>query len=290
MVKFGPYSGGLVISRFAIAFWCLALLPAQLMGAAIMVNEYYNGSGLVGPGTKMVSDEFIEFVIVQESTAASLASLSFGDSNEATSQLQAVFHFDQATLQQALDNAHLSAFLPGTMIVVKGTDLGAQSIAYDPLNGNWDIQLVAGQGAVGSTGTKINGDISVGNKGDTVWISSTLPVRNSDTSGFISAIGHTSAPGLIANTVASVFGSENILPTTIPTGTAVANVGDTTVSLATTTTPTMGTPNGGQNSIWIDGLRSMGLAAAPEPSRSVLLLGSSAAFIFRRQRKGGLRA
>ena len=104
MVKFGPYSGGLVISRFAIAFWCLALLPAQLMGAAIMVNEYYNGSGLVGPGTKMVSDEFIEFVIVQESTAASLASLSFGDSNEATSQLQAVFHFDQATLQQALDH------------------------------------------------------------------------------------------------------------------------------------------------------------------------------------------
>jgi len=159
-----------VIPRFAIALWCLALLPAQLWGAGILVNEYYNGSGLVSPGTKMVADEYIEFVIVQESTAASLASLSFGDSNEATSQLQAVFHFDQATLQQALDNAHLSAFLPGTMIVVKGTDLGPQSIAYDPLNGNWDIQLVAGQGALGSTGTKINGAISVGNKGDTVWV------------------------------------------------------------------------------------------------------------------------
>ena len=279
-----------MISRFAIAFWCLALLPAQLMGAGIMVNEYYNGSGLVGPGTKMVADEFIEFVIVQASTAASLASLTFGDSNEATSQLQGVFHFDQSTLQQALDNAHLSAFLPGTMIVVKGTDLGPQSIAYDPLNGNWDIQLVAGQGALGSTGTKINGAISVGNKGETVWISSTLPARNSDTSGFINAIGHTSTPGLIATTVASVFGSENILPSIIPTGTAVANMGDTTVSLAATTTPTMGTPNGGQNSIWIDGLRSFGPVPAPEPSRSVLLLGSSAVFIFWRQRKGGFRA
>ncbi len=232
------------------------------MGAGIMVNEYYNGSGLVGPGTKMVADEFI----------------------------QGVFHFDQSTLQQALDNAHLSAFLPGTMIVVKGTDLGPQSIAYDPLNGNWDIQLVAGQGALGSTGTKINGAISVGNKGETVWISSTLPARNSDTSGFINAIGHTSTPGLIATTVASVFGSENILPSIIPTGTAVANMGDTTVSLAATTTPTMGTPNGGQNSIWIDGLRSFGPVPAPEPSRSVLLLGSSAVFIFWRQRKGGFRA
>ena len=290
MVKVGPYSGRLVIPRFAIALWCLALLPAQLWGAGILVNEYYNGSGLVSPGTKMVADEYIEFVIVQESTAASLASLSFGDSNEATSQLQAVFHFDQATLQQALDNAHLSAFLPGTMIVVKGTDLGPQSIAYDPLNGNWDIQLVAGQGALGSTGTKINGAISVGNKGDTVWVSSSLPARNSDTSGFISAIGHTSTPGLIANTVASVFGAANILPTTIPTGTAVANMGDTTVALAATTSPTMGTSNGGQNSLWIDGLRSVGLAPAPEPSRSMLIFGSSAAFIFWRQRKGGLHA
>ena len=254
-----------------------------------MVNEYYNGSGLVGPGTKMVADEFIEFVIVQASTAAGLASLTFGDSNDATSQLQGVFNFDQSTLQQALDNAQLSAFLPGTMIVVKGTDLGPQSIAYSPLNGNWTIQLVAGQGALGCTGTKINGDISVGNKGETVWISSSLPARNSDTSGFINAIGHTSTPGLIATTVASVFGSGNILPTTIPTGTAVANVGDTTASLTATATPTIGTPNGGQNSIWIEGLRSMGLSPAPEPSRSVLLLGSSAAFIFRRQRRGGLR-
>ena len=255
-----------------------------------MVNEYYNGSGFVGPGTKMVRDEFIEFVIVEESTAASLASLTFGDSNDATSQLQGVFRLDQSTLQQALDNAHLSAFLPGTMLVVKGIDLGPQSLSYDPLNGNWNIELVAGQGALDSSETKINGNISIGNKGETVWISSTLPVRNSDTSGFINAIGHTTAPGLIATTVASVFGSETILPATIPTGTAVANVGNTTVSLVATSTPTMGAANGGQNSIWIDGLRSLGLTAAPEPSQSMLLLCSSAALILRRQRRGGFGA
>ena len=266
------------------------MLPAQLLGAGIMVNEYYNGSGSVGPGTKMVRDEFIEFVITETTSASSLATLTFGDSNDATSQLGGVFHFDQSTLQQALDNAQLSAFLPGTLLVVKGIDLGSQNLGYDPLNGNWGIQLVAGQGALDAPETKINGNISIGNNGDTVWISSTTPSRNSDTSGFIHAIGHDNAPGLIATNVASVFGSENILPTTIATGTSVANVGDTTESLVATTNATMGAANGGKNSIWIDGLRIVGLASAPEPSRGMFLFSTAGVFIFRRQRKGGPRA
>lgn len=279
-----------MISRFVIAFWCLAVLPAQLLGAGIMVNEYYNGGGIVPPGTKMTQDEFIEFVIVEETSAASLASMTFGDSNDATSQLQGILQFDQSTLQQALDNAHLSAFLPGTILVVKGTALGAQDLAYDPLNGNWGIQLVAGQGAVAPTGTLLNGSISIGNNGDTVWISSSTPVRNSDTSGLIHAIGHDNAPGLIATTVAATFGSENILPTTIPTGTAVANVGDTTESLIATTTATMGTANGGKNTVWINDLRTLGLTMAPEPGRGMFLLMASGSLILRRQRKGGARA
>lgn len=255
-----------------------------------MVNEYYNGSGTVGPGTKMARDEYIEFVIVEEATASSLAGRTFGDSNDATSQLQGVFRFDQSTLQQALDNAQLSAFLPGTVVVVKGIDLGTQSLGYDPINGKWSIELVAGQGALDHAETKISSNISIGNNGDTVWISTTTPVRNSDTSGFIHAIGHDNDPGLIATTVASVFGSENILPTAFPTGIAIANVGDTTESLVATPNSTMGTANGGQNSLWIDGLRFIGLAAAPEPSRTMLLFGSAAAFVCRRQRQGGLRA
>lgn len=266
------------------------MLPAQLCGADIMINEYYNGSGTVGPGTKMVRDEFIEFVITAPTTASSLATLTFGDSNDATSQIGGVFRFDETTLQQALDNAQLSAFLPGTLFVVKGVDLGSQSLGYDPLNGNWSIELVAGQGALDSAETRINGNISIGNNGDTVWISTSTPTRNSDTSGFIHAIGHDNAPGLIASTVSSVFGSENILPTTIPTGTSVANEGDTTESLVATTTPTMGEANGGANSLWIAGLRGFGLVAAPEPSRGMLLLSAAGSLILRRQRKGGLHA
>ncbi|MGV3660984.1 MAG: hypothetical protein ACO1TE_12420 [Prosthecobacter sp.] len=279
-----------MISRIVIVFWCLAMLPAQLLGAGIMVNEYYNGSGTVAPGTKMARDEFIEFVIVEETSAATLAGMTFGDSNDATSQLSSVFQFDLSTLQQVLADANLKAFLPGSLIVVKGADLGAQSLGYDPVNGSWAIQIVAGQGAVDAPETRINGSVSLGNNGDTVWISSSTPARNSDTSGIVHAIGHDNAPGLVANTVASAFGSENILPSTVPTGTSVANVGNTTEALIATQTPTLGQANGGDNSLWISNLRGESPAAAPEPGRGMFLLLGSASFILRRKRKGGCHA
>lgn len=263
------------------------------MAAGIMINEYYNGSGSVGPGTKMVRDEYIEFVITQETSAASLAVLTFGDSNDATSLLQGVFSFDQSTLDQALSNAQLPSFLPGTLLVVKGIGSGSQNLNYAPLNGAWSIELVAGQGARDHSETLINGSISIGNNGDVVWVStSSPPTRNSDTSGFIHAIGHDNAPGNIANTVAAAFGAENILPAAIATGRSISNMGDTTESLAVTTASTMGNANGGQNSAWITGLRAFGfgVTAAPEPSRGMLLAAALGSLIWRRQRKGGSHA
>lgn len=282
-------------SRFALILVILALvLPfAQLQAASVMVNEYRNGSSTVGPGTKMVRDEYIEFVITENTSAASLASLTFGDSNDATSMLQGVFRFDQATLDQALANANLTQFLPGTLIVVKGINLGAQQLNYDPLNGGWAIELVAGQGARDHSETLINGNINFGNNGDVVWISSTQPTRNSDTSGLIHAIGHDNAPGAIATTVAAAFGSENILASTITTGRSVANVGGEVESLVSTTTATMGQLNGGANSLWIDGLRTGALPQVlptPEPGRAMLSMAGIGAVMLRRQRKGGAHA
>jgi hypothetical protein len=277
-----------VNSRHAIALCCFAMLPTQLMAAGIMINEYRNGSGSVGPGTKMVRDEYIEFVITEETSAASLAALTFGDSNDATSMLQGVFSFDQTVLNQALSNAQLTKFLPGTLLVVKGMALGSQNLNYDPLNGGWSIELVAGQGARDHSETLINGSISIGNNGDVVWIStSSPPTRNSDTSGFIHAIGHDNAPGLVANTVAAAFGSENILSAAIATGRSIANVGDTTESLAATTTGTMGSANGGQNSLWINGLRTLGVTSVPEPGRGMFLAAAFGSLICRRHRQGG---
>jgi len=269
-------------------------LPLQLRAAAIMVNEYRNTGSTVGPGTKMVRDEYIEFVITESITSAGLASLTFGDSNDATSMLQGIFRFDQTTLDQALTNANLTAFLPGTLIVVKGVNLGAQSLAYDPQNGGWSLELVAGQGARDHSETLVNGNINFGNNGEVVWISSSNPpARNSDTSGFIHAIGHDNAPGLIATTVAAAFGSENILASTIATGRSVANEGDTTESLVSTTSATMAQPNGGLNTLWIEGLRGVTpeVNSVPEPSRSLMAMaGLMALQSQRHRRKGGSNA
>lgn len=74
--------------RWAIICLLSALwLPSQLSAAAIMVNEYRNTGGTVGPGTKMVRDEYIEYVITETTMAAGQASLSFGDADDGTSML-----------------------------------------------------------------------------------------------------------------------------------------------------------------------------------------------------------
>lgn len=253
-----------------------------------MVNEYYNGSAAVGVGTKMARDEYIEFVIVEKTSSANLAALTFGDSNDATSLLQGVFKFDQATLDQALANAGIQQFLPGTILVVKGADLGAQELGYAPETGGWTIELTAGQGAVDHSERLINGNITIGNNGDVVWISSSNPpTRNSDTSGLIHAIGHDNAPGQIATTVSSVFGAENILNTTITTGRSVSNAGNTTESLVLTVGGTRGVANGGANTTWINGLRGASFNVVPEPSRTMLILLSLVVMNFQRRRNGG---
>ncbi len=286
------------MNRFvAIAILCLSLLPIPGRAVSVMVNEFYNGSGAIGGGTKMARDEYIEFVIVEQATSADLAKLTFGDTNSATSQLQGVFQFDKATLDAALVGSSVNAFQAGTIIVVKGIGLGTQNLSYNPMSNNlgnadaWSIELVAGQGAVDHAERLINGNLSIDTAGDVVWVStSSPPARNTDTSGFISAIGYDSAPGTIANSVISKFGTENILRTTVGTGNAISNVGNANESLAISTTGTMGTSNGGANDAWIvGGLRTTSaLALAPEPARAGLLaLGSASIFLRRRRSNQG---
>lgn len=266
-----------------------------------MINEFYNGSGAVAPGTKMARDEYIEFVIVAPTTSSQLAAMTFGDSNDATSQLQGVFQFDKATLDQALASAGLGAFVPGTLITVKGANLGGQNLTYNPLANNlgnsdaWSIELVAGQGAKDAPETKINGNITFGNNGEVVWISaSNPPANNTDTSGFIHAIGYDNNPGTIANAVIAKFGSENILSTTVPTGRSISNVSGTSESLVVGTTGTMGAANSVANATWITGLQnqSVAMGLVPEPSRALLLSLGFGLLTCRRQRRqlGGRHA
>jgi hypothetical protein len=255
-----------------------------------MVNEY-RITNTTTVTSKMIRDEFIEFVLTENATSADLASLTFGDTNHQTSQLNSVFRFDQATLDTVLTGAGRTHFLAGTVIVVKGAALGAQNLSYNPLATNlgdadaWGIELVAGQGARDHTTTIVNGNINMDRRGEVVWVSTDNPPANSlDTSGFIHAIGHDNIPGAIASAVSTQFGSNHILNQTFPTTTRlVQNTGTGgSVTLAASTSASMGSPNSVANAAWIEGaLRAM---AVPEPSRVFLCMLAIGLAALRRRR------
>ena len=254
-----------------------ALLPASASAVGIMVNEYRVVSG--GPSSnKMANTEFIEFVLTEDATAADLAGLTFGSTTHQTNTIISVFQFDQTTLDGILTGSGRSTFAAGSVIVVKGTGLGAQNLTYDPQIANignadaWSIELVAGQGAMDHSETVIDGVLDMDRRGTVVWVSTDNPPSNNiDTSGFIAAIGHDDNPGTIANAVISQFGAGNILNATFGAGSrTVQNTGADTVSLAASTTSTMGAANGAANQTWIE--NSLRAFAVPEPSRALLSL------------------
>ncbi len=275
------------------ALW-LSIGVTRLGAAGVVVNEYHNGSGTVTSSPSMVSDEFIEFAITERMSAAALAALSFGDSNQSTNTLQSSFQFDLNTLNSVLSSAGLSEFLPGTLIVVMGSGFGSQDLAYNPLATNtlsdsaWNLQLVVGQGVVDHPTAPVNSDINISDSGDLVWISTSNPVANNhDTTGFLSALGHTSGnPGHIADDVVAMFGAGSMLQSAVAAGSNVANAGDMTTVVATSTTvSTLGAANGGSNSDAILALRNSNfIPAIPEPSRALLMVFGLAFVVLRRTR------
>ena len=271
----------------------LTLVGASALWAqGIVVNEYYNGNGSVLGSSKFSQNDFVEFAITQPMSASSLSALTFGDANANSTMMQGVFSFNQATLEGVLSSAHLTEFLPGTLIVVKGAGLGAQKLNYNPLSlssSAWSIELVAGQGARDNPEKKINGNFSINTSSDVVWISqSAPPVNNTDTSSLISAIGHGSTTGNIARAAISDFGAASILSGPITSGHAVANVGGVSVSLAQTA-PSLGQSNSPENAQWLQNLRVPSLiTATPEPSRSVMLMIGLMALVSRRAKTSSL--
>ena len=274
-------------SRFvltAFAFVCLAVSSGAV---GIMVSEYKNAADNGTITNKMAADEYIEFVLTENTSASTLASLTFGSANPATSALQGVFGFDLTTLNNVLTSSGQSQFLKGTIIVVKGGNLGAENLTYAPTVANasnhdaWSIELTAGFGARDHSETTVDGTLSVDGAGGVIWISSTVPANATDTSGFIDAIGHDNAPGAIANAVSTKFGSGHILLANIGAPKTVYNTADSVTALTSDINGSMGAPNGGTNTTWVvNTLRG----AVPEPSRALLCIAGLLVALFNRRR------
>ena len=265
-------------------------MPVSGHAVGIMVNEYRAGTG-GGPFTgSMARDDFIEFVLTENATAADLAALTFGSTDQQTRRMQGVFEFDLTTLNSALASSGQTSFLAGTIIVVKGAGLGSQNLTYSPTSGNtgnadaWSIELVAGQGAVDHAENRIDGNINMDPRGTVVWVSADdPPSSNIDTSGFIAAIGNDNNPGTIANAVRAQFGSSSILNSSFTTTRTIANTAASGgVSLVASTTSTMGSANSTAQQTWIE--NSLRAAAVPEPSRALLSLVAMLMITVRRRR------
>lgn len=278
------------LRSFGALLAALAVLSAPDSASAVglIVNEYRAGTG-TQVTARMARDDFIEFVLTTNATAAELSALTFGDANPTTARLNSVFRFDHTTLDLVLANAGQTSFLAGTFIVVKGAGLGAQNLTYDPQAstiGNtdaWSIELVAGQGARDHSTTVVNGNLNLDRTGEVVWVSTdNPPVNNLDTSSFISAIGHDNNLGAVATAVRNQFGVGSILGAVYPTARTISNVGGSAVSLAASTTSTLGAPNGAANASWIQG--SLQLSAVPEPGRTAFFVLAAAAGLMRRRR------
>ena len=275
--------------HYTLIFNLLAITAANAAGGMV-VNEYYSGSvGTIG-STAMAGDDYIEFALTQNMTSAALAALTFGDSNSSTSAFGGVFQFDKSTLDSVLSAAKRTTFLAGTIIVVAGADY-SQNLTYNPLatnvtnNDAWSIQLVAGQGAKSDSDFKKGGDISLSITGDAVWVSTDNPPSSTtDTSNLISGMVHSDGSlGTVGTAIKNQFGSSHIYTDSQPYGSSISNTGSDAVTvLALVSGGTIAAPNGGANTVWIDGLRLA--AATPEPSRALLALFSIATCLLKRQR------
>ncbi len=244
----------------------------------IVVNEFFATNTAVDSTTQMAPDEFIEFLITAPTTAAELASLTFGDTHHNTQRINAAYGFHLPTLESILASAGLTRFLPGSLIVVKGIGLGPQELSYNPMSASasdhaaWSFQLVAGQGFSQLASYPGSGPLDLStSQGDVVWIAQGTPTNNRDTSGFIDALGVETDNGRIASDVEALFGSSALVNATLGDGVASVTRGDDLLGTAAGfAVPTLGEPEpppAGTSSI-----TELRVQSVPEPSR-VLLIG-----------------
>ncbi|MCB1228495.1 MAG: PEP-CTERM sorting domain-containing protein [Verrucomicrobiales bacterium] len=254
-----------------------------------MINEYANTNGSVPSGGWIADGEFIEMVLTTNATVSELANLTFGDSNSSTSAIHSIFQFDTATLDAVLTASGQTSFLAGTIFVVKSATLGAQNLTYDPTLANignadaWCIELIPGLGVVDSPASP-TGAIDVENTGEIIWVADGTPTSSTDTSGWLSAIGHDNNPGALATAVIDQFGANSFYTGAAGAPKALVNTADGIMALSLENDSTMGVPNTDLNAEWLVSVRGGALASVPEPNRMLLVGMGMAAWILQRRR------
>ncbi|MFN6496656.1 MAG: putative Ig domain-containing protein [Nostoc sp. DedQUE01] len=220
----------------------------------IVINEFYRGGNLT------TTDEFIELLLVEDFTATQLESFFVGDSTAAKASKFSAYKFTNL-------GSIASTFKAGTIITVGGTTAITQDTSYNPSTGDWNIALNAGGSFLPNANSGNNGDIAAD---DVVWVDTSNTGSTISADGFAVDIG--TATGAFTSAANVNFGTS-----TNNTGYALNSdfAGATSTTNWTTgiafasTTP--GLPNGGANTTYINGLRSI----VPLPTLSLSITPSS---------------
>ncbi len=228
--------------RPAIAFAILlcALFIAPVVEAqSILVNEFYRGGNL------SATDEWIELVLTVPLTAAELNGFFVGDSTGTTTSKFSGYQFtNMGTI--ATD------FPAGTIIVVGGTTALTQDTSYNPGGGDWNILLTTAGGFLTSNG--FSGDLA---GTDVVYVDTNGTNGNTTISASGFAVNWDSSPGTFggnANVTIGVPANNTgvVLNSDLTGATTPANW-SVSVALGSMT---LGLPNGGTNTTYINSLRT----------------------------------
>lgn len=119
---------GVAMSRWFqfLAVSVFAALSATASAQQIVVNELYRAGNLT------TTDEWVEYVLLQDLTAAQLEGFFFGDSTSATASKLGAFRLtNMATIAPV--------FSRGTIIVLSGQTGPAEDLTYNPSAGNFNL-------------------------------------------------------------------------------------------------------------------------------------------------------
>ncbi|WP_427162345.1 endonuclease/exonuclease/phosphatase family protein [Aliinostoc sp. HNIBRCY26] len=213
--------------------------------AKIIINEFYRGGNLT------TGDEFIELLLLEDLTAAQLESFFVGDSTATKAAKFSAYDFTNM-------GSIAPVFQAGTIITIGGTTAFTQDTSYNPAGGDWNIRLNAGGAFLPNANSGNNGDIA---GDDVVWVDTTNTGATISADGFAVDIG--TVNGTFTNAVNVNFGSNtnNTGYALNSDATGVTNTANwiTGIPIASTTP---GQPNGGNNTTFINSLRSSVVIAA----------------------------
>jgi len=207
----------------------------------IIVNEFLRSGNL------NTTDEWIELLLVQDLTAAELEGFYVGDSTSSTAAKYSGYKFT--------DMSGIAANFPkGTIIVIGGDTAFTEDTSFNPSGNDWNLSLqtngshITGNGSAGDlAGTDVVYVDTNGTNGDTNISADGFAVNWDSTPGTLGSNANVTIPVPTNGTGAALFSGLDGSDITANWTTSIV-----------TTSLTLGLPNGGDNTTYIESLRSGG--------------------------------